>query len=77
MYEPLTSGEYLYSYSFKLYKGEPDLLVEMVEDSGEIIFNASDVDENNNATLTYNFNYQPVYGQRYYVKFEIKTGNAY
>jgi hypothetical protein len=49
----------------------------MVEDSGEIIFNASNVDENNNATLTYNFNYQPVYGQRYYVEFKIKTGNAY
>lgn len=77
LYKPLNSGEYLYSYSFKLYKGEPDLLVEMVEDSGEIIFNASNVDENNNATLTYNFNYQPVYGQRYYVEFEIKTGNAY
>ena len=76
-YTPLNSGEYLYSYKFKLYKGEFTLQPELVEDSGEIIFNSTNVDGDNNATLTYNFNYQPVYGQKYYTIFEIKTGNGY
>lgn len=77
IYDPLASGEYLYSYKFKLYKGEPEVQKELIEDSDEIIFNSANVDGDNRATLTYNFKYQPVYGQKYYVEFEIKTGNSY
>jgi hypothetical protein len=73
IYTPQESGEYLYSYKFELYSGDNTLL----ESSGEIIFNSANADEENNAILTYNFNYQPVYGQKYYTRFKITTGNAY
>lgn len=73
VYNSNNSKEYLYSYRFILKQNDDKI----IEDSKDIIFNSSYTDENNNAVLTYDFNFQPSYGQKYYVIFEITTGNKY
>jgi hypothetical protein len=72
-YSPENSGEYLYSYKYDLYNSDHVL----VDTSEEINFNYSNVEDDNKALLVYNFNYTPIFGQRYYTILSIKTGNEF
>lgn len=72
-YNPNNSGEYLYSIRFYL-KDQDGILL---EDSGDILYNSSNIDENNNSNLEYIFKYIPTYGQRYRAYIKITTGNNY
>lgn len=73
IYKPENSGEYLYSTRFCL-KDQTGLLL---EDSGNLLYNSSNIDESNNSIIEYNFKYIPTYGQRYRAYIEITTGNNY
>ena len=72
-YKPQNSGEYLYSYKFDLYNSDHQL----VDTSGDLIFNYSNMEDDDQAILIYNFDFTPVYGQRYYTILSIRTGNNY
>jgi hypothetical protein len=49
----------------------------LLEDSGNLLYNSSNIDESNNSIIEYNFKYIPTYGQRYRAYIEITTGNNY
>jgi hypothetical protein len=51
IYNSNDSNEYIYSYWFKIYK----LDGELIENSGEIIFNSSNLIDDNKAMLNYSF----------------------
>ena len=73
IYNSNGSNEYVYSYWFKIYK----LDGELIENSSEIIFNSSNLIDDNKAMLNYSFTQELNYNQIYYLELQIKTGNNY
>lgn len=72
-FEPNGSGEFLYSIRFYLLNETNSI----IEDSGEILYNSSNIDNEGNSIESYQFKTQSVYGNKYKVKFVATTGNKY